>query len=272
MNPVLRFICCCKSPDEDEEQYLVINQDQEDGDATFPQNHVHASDGSSANLHPVGNRLSPPDEAAAPQKTTEQEEEDLLNKILHRAQESIIDVSHIEENNSDLDVAQRARAYTEAIRKHDAKIKVTDPDQNNLFGYLIDDSNGYAIQKANEASIAVHDSTEVVHYSEVFDQIVKMTMKLKPSETLVAFIVTGLIRGGQLKWEDRPLWYDVYVSAPPHDEPTWNIRMPKRDVPVQQLLFDEDAHRSRPSIPATNREEREVADAKPPPIENLSLF
>ncbi|KAI6185322.1 Ribosomal protein S23 domain containing protein [Aphelenchoides besseyi] len=84
--------------------------------------------------------------------------------------------------------------------------------------------------------------------------------------------VTGLIRGGQLKWEDRPLWYDVYVLAPPLDEPIWNIKMPKRDVPLQKLLFDEDDHRYfNKELPTNRKSQDEEETTSPPPIENLII-
>lgn len=41
----------------------------------------------------------------------------------HSFLQSIIDVSHVDENGPDIDVSQRSRAYTEALRKHDAKRK-----------------------------------------------------------------------------------------------------------------------------------------------------
>lgn len=70
----------------------------------------------------IGNRLTPPNSDQL--KTREQREEELLNKILHHAQESIIDVAHIDDNSNDnIDLSQRSRAYSEAVRKHDAKRK-----------------------------------------------------------------------------------------------------------------------------------------------------
>uniref|UniRef100_A0A7E4UW86 Small ribosomal subunit protein mS23 n=1 Tax=Panagrellus redivivus TaxID=6233 RepID=A0A7E4UW86_PANRE len=57
--------------------------------------------------------------------------------------------------------------------------------------------------------------------------------------------ITGLIRSGQLKWEDRPLWYDVYAAVPPYEEPVWDLKMPKSDQPVRSILYKEDAIRAR---------------------------
>ncbi|CAD5224286.1 unnamed protein product [Bursaphelenchus okinawaensis] len=57
--------------------------------------------------------------------------------------------------------------------------------------------------------------------------------------------VSGLIKAGQLRWEDRPLWFDVYVLCPPIHKPTWNLEMPKKDDPVRQLFYPEDTIRAR---------------------------
>uniref|UniRef100_A0A914VZ57 Small ribosomal subunit protein mS23 n=1 Tax=Plectus sambesii TaxID=2011161 RepID=A0A914VZ57_9BILA len=57
--------------------------------------------------------------------------------------------------------------------------------------------------------------------------------------------VTGLIRSGVIKWEDRPLWYDVYAAHPPHREPVWDYKAPKHDQPVRQIFYKEDTIRAR---------------------------
>ena len=56
--------------------------------------------------------------------------------------------------------------------------------------------------------------------------------------------VSGLIRSGQLKWEDRPLWYDIYAASPPFEEPVWDLKMPKRDEPVRKIYYKEDVIRA----------------------------
>uniref|UniRef100_A0AC35GBZ9 Ribosomal protein S23 mitochondrial conserved domain-containing protein n=1 Tax=Panagrolaimus sp. PS1159 TaxID=55785 RepID=A0AC35GBZ9_9BILA len=57
--------------------------------------------------------------------------------------------------------------------------------------------------------------------------------------------ITGLIRSGQMKWENRPLWYDVYAAVPPFEEPVWDIKMPKADEPVRSIMYKEDLARAR---------------------------
>jgi len=57
--------------------------------------------------------------------------------------------------------------------------------------------------------------------------------------------VSGLIRSGQLKWEDRPLWYDIYAAFPPFEEPVWDLKMPKRDEPVRKIYYKEDVIRAK---------------------------
>uniref|UniRef100_A0AC34R646 Ribosomal protein S23 mitochondrial conserved domain-containing protein n=1 Tax=Panagrolaimus sp. JU765 TaxID=591449 RepID=A0AC34R646_9BILA len=57
--------------------------------------------------------------------------------------------------------------------------------------------------------------------------------------------VSGLIRSGQLKWEDRPLWYDIYAAHPPFEDPNWDLKMPKADEPVRKLFYKEDVLRAK---------------------------
>ncbi|CAL2036819.1 unnamed protein product [Caenorhabditis brenneri] len=57
--------------------------------------------------------------------------------------------------------------------------------------------------------------------------------------------VTGLIRAGQLNWEDRPLWYDVYISSPPLTPPDWNVKLPKFEEPIRPIFYEEDVLRAK---------------------------
>ncbi|CAD6188427.1 unnamed protein product [Caenorhabditis auriculariae] len=61
----------------------------------------------------------------------------------------------------------------------------------------------------------------------------------------IFFRVTGLIRAGQLKWNERPLWYDVYAASPPITPPDWNVKLPKSDEPVRSIFYDEDIIRAK---------------------------
>lgn len=56
--------------------------------------------------------------------------------------------------------------------------------------------------------------------------------------------VTGLLRANQLKWEERPLWYDVYAANPPLLETSWNSKYPKEDQPVKSIFYGEDSVRA----------------------------
>ncbi|XGW19725.1 hypothetical protein V3C99_003512 [Haemonchus contortus] len=60
----------------------------------------------------------------------------------------------------------------------------------------------------------------------------------------IFYRVTGLIRSGQMKWSDRPLWYDIYVTHPPLDPHDWNTKHPKYDEPVRKIFYDEDLVRA----------------------------
>ncbi|OQR77256.1 hypothetical protein BIW11_07227 [Tropilaelaps mercedesae] len=54
----------------------------------------------------------------------------------------------------------------------------------------------------------------------------------------------GLLRAGGLKWEDRPIWYDVYEAYPPEIEPTFLRPAPPAE-PIREILYKEDAIRAR---------------------------
>jgi small subunit ribosomal protein S23 len=57
--------------------------------------------------------------------------------------------------------------------------------------------------------------------------------------------ITGLIRSNQMKWEHRPLWYDIYAAVPPFEEPVWDLKMDKADEPVRSIMYKEDTIRAR---------------------------
>ncbi|CAJ0587891.1 unnamed protein product, partial [Mesorhabditis spiculigera] len=61
----------------------------------------------------------------------------------------------------------------------------------------------------------------------------------------IFFRVTGLIRSGQLSWNDRPLWYDVYTAFPPLKSPSWDAKHEKHDEPVRKLMYKEDLIRAK---------------------------
>ncbi|VDP15273.1 unnamed protein product [Soboliphyme baturini] len=55
--------------------------------------------------------------------------------------------------------------------------------------------------------------------------------------------VTGLMKAGALKFEDRPLWYDVYSAFPPKYEPRFD-RLPIK-AEVKSIVYPEDIVRAR---------------------------
>uniref|UniRef100_A0A0R3RQI6 Small ribosomal subunit protein mS23 n=1 Tax=Elaeophora elaphi TaxID=1147741 RepID=A0A0R3RQI6_9BILA len=56
----------------------------------------------------------------------------------------------------------------------------------------------------------------------------------------IFYRVTGLLRSGQLKWKERPLWYDVYVANPPQIEPSADA-----SSPIRKLYYKEDIAMAR---------------------------
>ncbi|XP_058813563.1 small ribosomal subunit protein mS23 [Topomyia yanbarensis] len=53
----------------------------------------------------------------------------------------------------------------------------------------------------------------------------------------------GLLRAGAMKWEDRPLWYDVVAAFPPKEEPRFDRPAPK--VKVRSIFYAEDKIRAK---------------------------
>ena len=74
--------------------------------------------------------------------------------------------------------------------------------------------------------------------------------------------IIGLIRSGNLKWEDRPFWFDAYAAHPPHEDPAWDIKMPKRAEPLPQIFYPEDVQRAKEIL--TNRDEEPKYDLDEP--------
>ncbi|KAH8279693.1 hypothetical protein KR054_001693 [Drosophila jambulina] len=55
--------------------------------------------------------------------------------------------------------------------------------------------------------------------------------------------VQGLLRGGAVKAEDKPIWYDVYAAFPPKAEPRFD--RPAPDIPVRNIFYAEDVVRAK---------------------------
>ncbi|XP_018574456.1 28S ribosomal protein S23, mitochondrial [Anoplophora glabripennis] len=53
---------------------------------------------------------------------------------------------------------------------------------------------------------------------------------------------SGLLQSTALKWEDRPLWYDVYATFPPLDIP--KIKRPELNIKLRHIFYEEDKVRS----------------------------
>ncbi|VDK67226.1 unnamed protein product [Onchocerca ochengi] len=56
----------------------------------------------------------------------------------------------------------------------------------------------------------------------------------------IFYRVTGLLRSGQMKWKERPLWYDVYVANPPQIELSADA-----SLPIRKLYYKEDIAMAR---------------------------
>lgn len=45
-----------------------------------------------------------------------------------------------------------------------------------------------------------------------------------------------------MKWEDRPIWYDIYKAYPPKDDPKYD--RPAPDISVPGIFYEEDKIRA----------------------------
>ncbi|XP_028133793.2 probable 28S ribosomal protein S23, mitochondrial [Diabrotica virgifera virgifera] len=66
---------------------------------------------------------------------------------------------------------------------------------------------------------------------------------------------TGLIRSGALRWEDRPIWYDIYEAFPPKEEPRFDKPVP--NIKLKTIFYKEDKiraifHRNNKQLGTTN--------------------
>lgn len=55
--------------------------------------------------------------------------------------------------------------------------------------------------------------------------------------------VTGLIRTGVMRWNERPLWYDVYTAHPPVEPPEFARSLPdefKEKLELPSIYYQED--------------------------------
>lgn len=62
------------------------------------------------------------------------------------------------------------------------------------------------------------------------------------TEELYTSSTTGLIQSKALNWEDRPLWYDVYTSFPPKEEPRFD--RPAPNIKLRQIFYEDDKIRA----------------------------
>lgn len=56
---------------------------------------------------------------------------------------------------------------------------------------------------------------------------------------LIFFFRThALINSGAMGWEERPLWYDIYETFPPKDEPRFDRPVP--NMKLKEIFYEED--------------------------------
>ncbi|KRY89572.1 putative 28S ribosomal protein S23, mitochondrial [Trichinella pseudospiralis] len=55
--------------------------------------------------------------------------------------------------------------------------------------------------------------------------------------------ITGLLKSGSMKPNDRPIWYDVYAAFPPKFDPHFD--RPPVDAVQREIIYAEDFIRAR---------------------------
>ncbi|XP_013097958.1 small ribosomal subunit protein mS23 [Stomoxys calcitrans] len=55
--------------------------------------------------------------------------------------------------------------------------------------------------------------------------------------------VSGLLRSGAMKPEDKPIWYDVYAAFPPKVEPRFDRPAPQ--IAIKNIFYEEDKVRAK---------------------------
>ncbi|KAK9875250.1 hypothetical protein WA026_007642 [Henosepilachna vigintioctopunctata] len=71
---------------------------------------------------------------------------------------------------------------------------------------------------------------------------------------------SGLMQSGASRWEDRPLWYDLYEAFPPKEEPRYD--RPAPNLKLRQIFYQEDKiralfHKHNKNIGAVNLLQKE---------------
>lgn len=81
----------------------------------------------------------------------------------------------------------------------------------------------------------------------------------------------GLIQSGAMKYQDRPLWYDIYEAFPPAEEPSYGRPIP--NIELKSIFYPEDKIRA-----AFHRQYKNVGrynltnESKSPTQKFLSLY
>ncbi|KAL3079400.1 hypothetical protein niasHT_036389 [Heterodera trifolii] len=110
---MLRKYCCCKGTSSMDYARLVTDGGQTDEYTAANSNGATALSGSlRAGISESG--------SVGHSRSREEEEEELMNKILDRTQQCIIDVTNLDNGSLDFDLVQRSRLYSEAVKRHDA--------------------------------------------------------------------------------------------------------------------------------------------------------
>ncbi|XP_017483292.1 PREDICTED: probable 28S ribosomal protein S23, mitochondrial [Rhagoletis zephyria] len=55
--------------------------------------------------------------------------------------------------------------------------------------------------------------------------------------------VDGLIKANAMRFEDRPIWYDLYAAFPPKLEPRFD--RPAQDIKIKNIFYAEDVARAK---------------------------
>ncbi|XP_063396633.1 small ribosomal subunit protein mS23-like [Mytilus trossulus] len=71
--------------------------------------------------------------------------------------------------------------------------------------------------------------------------------------------VEGMIRSGAMKYEDKPIWFNVYKAFPPKVNPTFTRKAPENQQ-VVNILYPEDLVRAKYYAVYGSQKSQEVVD------------
>ncbi|KAE9548129.1 hypothetical protein FO519_008659 [Halicephalobus sp. NKZ332] len=173
---IWKALCCCNGQEDEDSDHLVPRQDEAERGLIRDTR----SNGSMTNHFEDGSDVS---QLTSAPKTREQVEEELLNKILERTQQRVIEVSNYEIYNGDVDVAERSAKYQTAITRHD--------ENKSLHispSLLLSDSGLDITEVAQRPGLIGNDLEVLLTWNKSCISSVKMGLQIEKKDDIVVYM------------------------------------------------------------------------------------